>query len=147
MASATPGSTVRFTVTITDTGQTPYTGIMVTDSLSGLLDDAGYNGDASATAGTVSYTSPVLTWTGTLAAGAAATVTFSVTVNSIDTGDKTLGTTVSTAAAGSNCAGREHGRAVLDRGAGAGPGAGPDRDREHLLRHARVHRGLHDRRR
>ena len=103
VASATPGSVVRFTVTITDTGQTSYTGISVTDSLSGLVDDAAYDGDASATAGSVSYASPVLTWTGSLVAGAVVTVTFSVTVKAVDTGDKILGTTVSTAAAGSNC--------------------------------------------
>jgi choice-of-anchor A domain-containing protein/uncharacterized repeat protein (TIGR01451 family) len=101
--SATPGSTVRYTVTITNTGQTPYTGITVADSLSDVLDDASYNGDASATAGSVAFTSPNLTWTGSLAAGAVATITFSVTVNSTDTGDKILGTTVTTAAAGSNC--------------------------------------------
>ena len=103
VASVTPGSVVHYTVTITNTGQTAYTGISVTDSLSGLLDDAAYNGDAAATAGSVSYASPVLTWTGSLAVGAAVTVTFSVTVNATDTGDKSLGTTVSTAAAGSNC--------------------------------------------
>ena len=103
VASTTPGSVVRFTVTITDTGQTSYTGISVTDSLSGLVDDAAYDGDASATAGSVSYASPVLTWTGSLVAGAVVTVTFSVTVKAVDTGDKILGTTVSTAAAGSNC--------------------------------------------
>ena len=104
VGSATPGSTVRFSVTITNTGQTAYTGISVTDSLSGVLDDAAYNGDATATVGTVSFASPNLTWTGNLAAGAATTVTFTFTVNASDTGDKTLGTTVTTAAAGSNCA-------------------------------------------
>jgi large repetitive protein len=107
VASATPGVTVPYTVTITNTGQTPYTGITVTDDITGVLDDAVYNGDASATAGTVSYTSPDLTWTGSLAVGAAATVTFSVTVNNPDTGDRSLrslATTVSSAAPGSNCA-------------------------------------------
>ena len=103
VASVTPGSVVHYTVTITDTGQTPYTGISVTDSLSGLLDDAVYNGDAAATAGSVSFASPVLTWAGSLAVGAAVTVRFSVTVNTADTGDKVLATAVSTAAAGSNC--------------------------------------------
>ena len=58
VASVTPGSVVHYTVTITDTGQTPYTGISVTDSLSGLLDDAVYNGDAAATAGSVSLCQP-----------------------------------------------------------------------------------------
>ena len=115
VASTTPGSVVRFTVTITDTGQTSYTGISVTDSLSGLVDDAAYDGDASATAGSVSYASPVLTWTGSLVAGAVVTVTFSVTVKAVDTGDKILGTTVSTAAAGSNCGAGARTRGVRPR--------------------------------
>ena len=105
-ATAAPGGTVDYTVTITDTGQTPYTGLTVTDDLSGLLDDAAYNGDAAVTAArrTVSYASPALTWTGSLTPGAAATVTFSVTVNNPDTGDKILATLLTSAAAGSNCA-------------------------------------------
>ena len=101
--SATPGSVVGYTVTVTNSGQTPHTGASFTDSLAGLLDDATYNNDASATAGSVSFASPNLTWTGTLAAGASATVTFSVTVNNPDTGDKVLVNTVTSAAAGSNC--------------------------------------------
>ena len=57
-ASTVPGGTVDYTVTITDTGQTPYTGITVTDDLTGLLDDGTYNGDAAATVGSVSFASP-----------------------------------------------------------------------------------------
>ena len=79
---------VHYTVTVTNSGQTPYTGATFTDPLSGVLDDATYNSDASATAGTVSFTSPNLTWTGNLAAGASATITFSVTVNNPDTGNQ-----------------------------------------------------------
>ena len=45
-ATTTPGGTVRFTVTVTNNGQTPYTGATFTDSLAGLLDDAVYNADA-----------------------------------------------------------------------------------------------------
>ena len=48
-ATAVPGGTVRYTVTITNAGQTPYTGTTVADSLAGVLDDASYNRDASAT--------------------------------------------------------------------------------------------------
>ena len=102
-ASTVAGGTVHYTVTITDTGQTPYTGITVTDDLTGLLDDAVYNGDGSATAGTVSYTSPDLTWTGSLAVGAAATVTFTATANNPPTGDRILTTLITSAAAGNNC--------------------------------------------
>ncbi len=63
---------IGYTVTVTDTGQTPYTGATFTDSLAGALDDASYDGDAAATAGSVTYSSPNLTWTGNLAVGATA---------------------------------------------------------------------------
>jgi len=102
-ASSVPGGTMHYTITITNSGQTPYSGISVADDLSGLLDDAVYNADAAATAGTVAYASPNLTWTGTLAPGDSATVTFSATVSNPDAGDKNVTTTVSSAAAGSNC--------------------------------------------
>ena len=102
--TATPGSVVHYTITVTNSGQTAYTGAAFADSLAGVLDDAAYDGDAAATAGTVSYASPALSWTGNLAVGATATITFSVTVNNPDTGDKVLATTVTSATAGSNCA-------------------------------------------
>jgi large repetitive protein len=103
-ATATPGGTVAYTITVTDSGQTPYTGASFTDPLTGVLDDAAYNADASATAGTVSYTSPTLTWTGNLAVGAVATITYSVTVDNPDTGGGILANTVTSATAGGNCA-------------------------------------------
>ena len=88
-ATATPGTAVTYTLTAADTGQTSYTGATVTDPLTGVLDDAAYNDDATtttgtgtgtATAGTVTYTGTALTWTGDLAPGDTATITFSVTV-------------------------------------------------------------------
>ena len=51
----------------------------------------------------MSFASPNLTWTGNLAVGAVATITFSVTVNNPDTGDHILASTVTSAAAGNNC--------------------------------------------
>jgi uncharacterized repeat protein (TIGR01451 family) len=102
-AVAVPGGVVSYTVTVTNTGQVPYTGASLTDPLSGVLDDAAYNGDAAATAGTVTFTSPVLTWTGDLAPGAAAVITFTVTVSNPDVGDKSLTSTVTSPATGSNC--------------------------------------------
>jgi large repetitive protein len=102
--SATPGSTVQYTITVVNSGTASYTGASITDSLSGLLDDATYNGDATASAGSLSYTSPNLTWTGNLAAGATATITFTATVNNPDTGNRILATLITSAAAGSNCA-------------------------------------------
>jgi large repetitive protein len=102
-ATTTPGATVSYTVTIANTGQTPYTGTSVADDLTGVLDDAAYNGDAAATAGSVTFANPSLTWTGSLNPGDSATVTFSVTVHNPDTGNKTLSSTVTSAAAGNNC--------------------------------------------
>ena len=78
--TAVPGATVTYTVTVTDTGQTPYAGAVVTDSLNSVLGDAAYNNDAAATSGTLSYASPDLTWTGDLTPGQAATITYTVTV-------------------------------------------------------------------
>ena len=55
VSTTTPGSTVGYTITVADTGQTPYTGAQVTDTLAGVLGDAAYNGNATASAGTASY--------------------------------------------------------------------------------------------
>jgi uncharacterized repeat protein (TIGR01451 family) len=99
-----PGGTVGYTITVTNAGQTAYTGATVTDPLSDVIDDATYGGGASATTGTVSFTSPNLTWTGNLNVGASATITYSVTVNNPDTGNHSLSNTVTSATAGSNCA-------------------------------------------
>ena len=100
-----PGQLVGYTVTITNTGTAPYTGTAVTVSFAQMLDDAGYDGDATATstAGTLSYAAPVLTWTGNLNPGDTTTITYSVTVNNPDTGDKLVITTAASAAAGSSC--------------------------------------------
>jgi uncharacterized repeat protein (TIGR01451 family) len=98
-----PGGVVGYTITVTDTGQTPYAGAAVTDPLNAVLDDAAYNSDATATTGTVAFASPALTWTGNLAVGASATITYTVTVASPDTGDKTLANTATSADAGSTC--------------------------------------------
>jgi uncharacterized repeat protein (TIGR01451 family) len=101
--SAAPGSTVRYTITATDTGQIALTGASLSDSLSGVLDDATYNADAAATTGTVSFASPNLTWTGSLAVGGSVTITYSVTVKNPVTGDKTMINRVTSTTSGSNC--------------------------------------------
>jgi large repetitive protein len=102
-ATATPGDTVHYTVTVTNSGQATYTGAAFTDGLSGVLDDATYNADATATSGVVSYAAPALSWSGNLSAGGSAIITYSVTVNTPDAGDRSLTNTVSSATAGSNC--------------------------------------------
>ncbi|MEV7597182.1 hypothetical protein AB0O91_07285 [Kitasatospora sp. NPDC089797] len=85
-----PGDTVTYTVTVTNDGQTDITGATFSDDLTKVVDDARYNQDATATSGTAGYTAPVLTWTGDLAVGASARVTYSVTVNNPLTGDGRL---------------------------------------------------------
>ena len=102
-AATTPGSTVGYTITVADTGQTPYTAATVTDDLTGVLDDAAYNHSAAATTGTVSYASPTLIWTGDLTPGTTATITYTVTVNNPDTGNGALTNTVASTATGSTC--------------------------------------------
>ena len=44
--TAAPGAVVHYTVTVTNSGQTAYTGAAFTDPLGGVLDDAAYNSDA-----------------------------------------------------------------------------------------------------
>ncbi|MBD0709608.1 hypothetical protein BU197_14805 [Streptomyces sp. CBMA291] len=93
-AEARPGTTVTYTVTVTNTGDLPYTAAdpaSFSDDLSDVLDDATYNGDA--TGGAV-VTGTRLDWSGPLAAGAQTTITYSVTVNDPDTGDRRLRNTV-----------------------------------------------------
>ena len=104
-SSTTPGSVVRFTVVATNTGRTAYTGATWTDSLTGVLDDATYNGNATATTGSVSYASSAITWTGNLAVGASSTTTYTVTVADPDTGNRSLTGTVVSPTAGSTCPG------------------------------------------
>jgi uncharacterized repeat protein (TIGR01451 family) len=98
-----PGSPVGYTITVANTGQTTYTAATVTDSLAGDLADAAYDNDATATVGTVSYASPVLTWTGNLAPRRTATIRYSVTVNNPDTGGRFLTNTAVSAVPGSTC--------------------------------------------
>jgi uncharacterized repeat protein (TIGR01451 family) len=74
-----PGGTVAYTATITNSGETPQTGVTVTDTIAGVLDDAAYNADVAASTGSVSYASPTFTWTGSLDPGEVATVTWTVT--------------------------------------------------------------------
>ena len=103
ISTATPGSAVGYTITVTDTGQTPYTAAQVTDDLTGVLADAAYNNNATASTGTASYTSPVLTWTGDLTPGQTATIGYTVTITNPDAGSRFLSNTAVSAAPGSTC--------------------------------------------
>ncbi|MFC7645266.1 hypothetical protein ACFQX6_34985 [Streptosporangium lutulentum] len=73
------GTAVHYTVTLVNTGETDYLGAAFTEPLTGVLDDATYAGDATATVGTVTYADGILSWGGALAIGATATITYSVT--------------------------------------------------------------------
>ena len=97
------GGVVGYTVTVQNTGETPYAGAVVSDQLAGTLDDATFNQNATSTRGSVGYTSPTLTWTGDLAVGQTATITYSTTVNNPATGDKTMVNRVSSTETGSTC--------------------------------------------
>lgn len=87
------GQVITYTITVQNTGAADFTSAdpaVIRDSMTGVLDDAKYNNDATASTGTVSFASPVLTWTGELAAGASETITYSVKVNGGVTGDRQL---------------------------------------------------------
>ena len=144
-AVANPGGVVTYTVTVTDSGQTPYTGAAFTDPLTGVLDDATYNNDAAATTGTVSYTSPTLSWTGNLAVGATATITYTVTVNNPDTGSRVLANTVDLGHAGQQLPCGRRGRPLRHHGDGGRRGQ-PDLQPGHRgqFRGGRRHGALHD---
>lgn len=80
-----PGSKLHYTVTVTNTGNADIPeadGAIVTDDLTDVLDDAMYDGNATASAGDVQVIGTSLTWTGGLAVGESATITYSVTVHS-----------------------------------------------------------------
>lgn len=91
-----PGSTVAegqvidYTITVTQSGPGTVTGASLTDDLSAVLDDARYNGDLSVEQGTASVDGATLTWTSDLAPGAVVTITYSVTVGEIGSGDGDL---------------------------------------------------------
>ncbi|WP_162621906.1 CshA/CshB family fibrillar adhesin-related protein [Microbacterium suaedae] len=88
--NARPGDTISYTVTATNNSGADYTSdypAVVFDDLSGVLDDAEYNGDASATAsGAVAYAEPLLSWTGALPDGDSVELSYTVTLGSAGDG-------------------------------------------------------------
>lgn len=98
------GGEVGYEVTVTNIGQLPYTAdapASFIDDLSGVLDDATYNGDASAGAVVIG---DELSWSGALGIGESVTVTYSVTVDRPESGDRILRNTVVTDGPGGTCA-------------------------------------------
>lgn len=101
--SARPGHKVDYTITVKNTGSQAYEKASFSDDLTDLLKDASYNNDQVTTAGTVTYAQPMLSWTAALARGAAATITYSVTVRNPATGDQELLNTVVSTSPRTNC--------------------------------------------
>ncbi|MEU6312330.1 hypothetical protein [Streptomyces sp. NPDC047014] len=100
----TEGTTVTYRVTVTNTGTVAGNGDF-TDDLSDVLDDATFvAGSLSSTSGTANLTGNTLTWTGTLAPGGTATVTYQVRVDTPDTGDRMLVNYAAPTAPGGSCA-------------------------------------------
>lgn len=103
--SALPGDVVTYTVTVTNTGDVAYTDdepATLTDDLSGVLDDAVYNDDATSGA---AVTGSTLTWSGALGVGETVTITYSVTVDDPITGDFVLSNAVVPTGPGGSCDG------------------------------------------
>lgn len=89
--TVSPGEIVTYNIVIENVGGADLTDLTVEDDLSDVLDDAAYNNDAVASTGSVSYSSPTLTWSGDLARGENAILSYSMTVNDSDSlGNGTL---------------------------------------------------------
>ncbi|WP_236005029.1 DUF11 domain-containing protein [Amycolatopsis pittospori] len=101
--SANPGDTVRYTIKVANTGRVTAADLKVVDDLTGVLDDAAFQNDATASPGSVSYAAPKLTWTGTLAVGASAEISYTVKVKNPNTGDNRLKNVVTSETPGGNC--------------------------------------------
>jgi uncharacterized repeat protein (TIGR01451 family) len=84
------GGTVAYTITIENVGLADFTlddPATLSDDMSDVLDDASYNDDATATAGTVTFDTPTLSWSGPVAVGETVTITYSVTTSEPIAGD------------------------------------------------------------
>lgn len=104
---AEPGDPVTYTVTATNSGQTTLSPAHLTDDLSGVLDDASLTAGPTATTGTAQVTGNTLDWSGELAPGATATITYTVTVDDPDEGDAVLRNAVTSDTPGARCAADE----------------------------------------
>ncbi|WP_458113412.1 GEVED domain-containing protein [Arthrobacter sp. R1-13] len=85
------GGTVTYTVTVTNDGAADYPAdapAAAVDDLTGVLDDAAFNNDATSTTGQLSYSAPALNWTGALGIGQSAIITYTVRVT--NAGDHSL---------------------------------------------------------
>ncbi|WP_092504501.1 beta strand repeat-containing protein [Agrococcus jejuensis] len=101
--AVTLGDTITYTITVTHVGTAPVPGAMLVDDLSDVLDDATYLGDATATAGDLTFDEATgrLSWTGDLADGDVVTITYSVTVTGA--GDAMLANVVTSPGCAGDC--------------------------------------------
>lgn len=79
-----PGDVLEYEVTVTNTGTVDIPAgdpVVVEDDLGGVLAAATYRGDATTDRGSVAVAGGLLTWTGGLSAGEAATISYSVLVD------------------------------------------------------------------
>ncbi|MER8185051.1 LPXTG cell wall anchor domain-containing protein [Kitasatospora sp. NPDC094015] len=98
------GATVTYTVMVSNTGTVPANADF-SDDLGAVLDDATLvPGSVMATIGSASVTGTTLGYTGLLAAGATATVSYQVTVKTPDTGDRALTNAATATGQGGSCA-------------------------------------------
>ena len=102
-STSTPGSTISYTMTIENIGETDYLAATVTDDLSGILDRADYSHNESTTTGVLLLNVDSLSWTGDLPVGGSAVVTFGVRVHDPFIGDLTLVNRIESEELGSNC--------------------------------------------
>ena len=103
-ASVAQGAVVTYTITISNSGLTPYVGAKFTDSLAGVLDDATYNGDAAASMRDRHLHRAQPDLDRERPGGGSTTVTYSVTANVPDAGDEILSDTLVSDSANGNCA-------------------------------------------
>ncbi len=103
--SITPGQTFTYTVTAENLGNVPQTGLSFFDDLTNVVDDATYNSDVNATIGSATFNggNNHIEWTGSLGVGQTATITYSLTMNTPDTGDGRLDNGVVASGTGVNC--------------------------------------------
>ena len=78
-SAAFPGDPLTYTIALKNAGATDLTDVRVTDTLPVSL--SYINNSLTATSGSFGYQNGVITWTGTVNAGGAVTITYGATVN------------------------------------------------------------------
>ena len=85
-----PGGKVEYKITVRNQGGVEEPNAAFKDDLSDVLNDAHYDHDVHASAGSVNFTNPDVSWKGALAAGESVTITYSVTVDNPARANRTL---------------------------------------------------------